>query len=70
MRAMALFIRWSDEIGVVAAARMLGCHKSYVSHFRSGRRRPGLELASKIERATADWKSGPIRATDWVAKAA
>lgn len=33
----------------------------------SGKKVPGLSLAFEIERKTADWGHGPIRAEEWLA---
>jgi DNA-binding transcriptional regulator YdaS (Cro superfamily) len=65
MRALALFILWTDEVGREKAAELLGCDPSFISHVRSGRKKPSLEKAAALERATAKWKRGPIRAVDW-----
>lgn len=43
-------------------AKDLGCHRSFVSLIITGRKRPGLTLAAKIEHLTL----GAIRAVDWV----
>lgn len=65
MRALALFIRWTDEVGAAKAAEVLGCDRSFISHVRSGRKKPSLEKAAALERATKKWQGGPIRAVDW-----
>lgn len=45
-------------------AELAGVPGPQVSMWLSGRRRPGLESAFKIERATG----GKVRATDWLPK--
>ena len=55
------FRAWTDERGVVASAAAFGCSKSHLSHIRAGEVAPSLELAAKIETATA----GFIRCSDW-----
>lgn len=69
MRALSLFIRWTDEVGVAKAAEALDCDPSFISHMRSGKKRPSLEKAAALERATRKWAHGPIRAIDWTAAA-
>lgn len=43
-----------------------GCDASHLSHLKAGRKRPSLRLACTIEKATADWPEGPIRASEWL----
>ncbi|MFW5875718.1 MAG: helix-turn-helix domain-containing protein [Myxococcota bacterium] len=58
---------WMQERGLtlVEAGRMLECSYSYVGHLRSGRRTPSRRVANQIERVTATWPAGPIRAMEW-----
>lgn len=70
MRALKLFIKWTDEVGATRAAELLGCDRSFISHVRAGRKKPGLQRAAALERATAKWQHGPIRAVDWTTKKA
>ena len=46
-------------------AKGLGCTRAHLYHLMSGYRTPGLRLALAIERLTADWQHGPIRAAEW-----
>lgn len=50
-----------------AFAELLGCDQGYLSKILAGRRRVGFQLATAIELATAEWKGGQIKATDWIA---
>lgn len=56
-----------DETGLTnkAAASLLGCDPSFVSHVANGKRRPGLPLAVAIERETERWTGGAIRPREW-----
>ena len=55
--------KWLETHGLLALALKLGVDKSYLSHLRSGRRRPSLETAGKIERAT----EGAVPVAAWTA---
>ena len=55
------FRTWTDARGVVASAAAFGCSKSHLSHIRAGEVAPSLDLAARIEAATA----GFIRCADW-----
>lgn len=60
------FAAWVAEVGKRDAADLLGVDPTYISHLlRDPRRRPGLDVAFSIERATAEWSSGPILASEW-----
>jgi hypothetical protein len=50
------------------AARDLGCDPSYLAHLlrEDSRRRPGIEFAVSLERATQAWDRGPILPKHWV----
>jgi len=63
------FRAWMEDQGLThkAAAMRLGCDASYPTHILSGNRRPGLTVAMAIERATATWSGGVIRAEEWLA---
>lgn len=50
-----------------ALAERLGCTRGMAHQLCSGTKRPGLELAVRIERATDGWAKGPIRPWQWVA---
>lgn len=57
------FNSWVAKVGGSrAAAAVLRCSRSYVDMLRSGDRRPGLDLAYRIERVTG----GAIRMPDWL----
>lgn len=60
--------RWFDAKGwsLREAATQMGCDPSYPGKIIKGLRQPYLELAVLIERLSADWDEGAIRATDWV----
>ncbi len=62
--------RWIEEKrSKTVAAELIGCHASNLVHLiRKPDRRPGLELAFAIEKATASWPEGPIFASEWVAR--
>jgi hypothetical protein len=61
------FRAWMDDTGLTnkAAAAVLGCDPSFISHVANGKRRPGLPLAVAIERETALWSGGPILPREW-----
>lgn len=48
-----------------AIAKLLGVHSTYVWKLRRGLRAPSRKLANLIERHSATWAHGPIRATEW-----
>lgn len=59
---------WVKDVGGKAsAAKLIGCHPSYLVHLLSddSERRPGLDVAFSIERATKGWRGGAITAADW-----
>jgi plasmid maintenance system antidote protein VapI len=66
--APALFKAWMKEraLTLAAAARLLECTPEHVGYLLSGARAPGLALAFRIERVTAEWARGPIDAEEWV----
>lgn len=58
--------RWvKEQGGATAAAPLIGCHKTYLSHLlaEGSERRPGLDVAFAIQRATG----GAIAAQEWAA---
>lgn len=57
------------DLDTSQAAKLLGCTRAYVSLLQTKRRRPSLDVAASIERMTAKWSSGPIRAVDWTGAA-
>lgn len=62
--------RWVEtQPSKVAAARQVGCHATYLNHLLSDgtERRPGLDVAFGIERATEAWEGGQIKAKEWAA---
>lgn len=60
------FKRWYESMpDRVTAARLLGCDRSYLPQLASGPKTPGRALANAIERETASWDEGVIRAEDW-----
>lgn len=62
----ATFKRWVSTVGGSrAAAALLRCSRSYVDMIRSGDRRPGLNIAHRIERLT----DGKIPMSDWLSPA-
>lgn len=60
--------RFLDETETSQAelARRIGVHRAQVGHLLNERRRPSLEQAAAIERATAAWVRGPIAMREWV----
>jgi hypothetical protein len=62
------FDRWVQSTGKRPneIGTLLGCDSTHISCLRLGRKRAGLGLALSIERASADWSEGPIRADEWV----
>lgn len=67
MSAHERFSRWISDLGLSReqAGQFIGCHKSMVSLLCTQRRRPGLDLAFKIERLSEGWEEGPIRVAEW-----
>jgi hypothetical protein len=66
--AHALFKSWVAErqLSKAEVARLLGCTPEHVGYLLSRARGPGLRLAFRIEKTTADWAQGPIDAEWWV----
>lgn len=65
------FARWFESTGKTreAVGEELKCSGAFVGYLLSGSRdRPGLDLAFRIERATATWDEGPILAKEWSAE--
>jgi hypothetical protein len=61
------FKAWVASIGSQkAASERLECTQGAISFLLTGARKPGLELAHRIQRETADWVGGPILATEWL----
>lgn len=56
------------ELRNASVARLLGTHRSYISHLLAGRCTPSLKVAAAIERLTQDW-ADPILAVEWVTPA-
>lgn len=59
---------WVKDVGgKAAAAKLIGCHPSYLVHLlaEDSERRPGLDVAFGLERATKDWTGGVIAAEEW-----
>ena len=69
MSARERFSTWVNEVcgSQQLAADLLGNTQSAISKVMLGQRRPGLDLAVAIEKATIDWIDGPILAADWLA---
>ena len=61
------FARWMRLMGLttVQLAAQLNCNRSFVSLLLTGRKRPGLTTAVKIEKLSAAWSEGPIRCSEW-----
>lgn len=64
------WVRWAG--GDAEAAKLLACDVSYPNKLRHSRR-PGLDVAHKIERATSEvrsdgerWSEAPIRTEEWL----
>lgn len=57
----------AEQESRAAAARLIGCDPTYLTHLlkRNSRRRPGLDVAFNIQHATAGWNGGQIRAQEW-----
>lgn len=68
MRTWKRFAHWlsEHELSGTEAAELLGYSTSTINKVAKGDRRPGIELALRIEDATRDWEHGPIAARDWV----
>jgi transcriptional regulator with XRE-family HTH domain len=64
------FDAWTRRSGLSTRAigALIGCHSSYVTHIRKGRRRPSLEIAAAIARETRNLRGGPIRPEHWLAQ--
>jgi len=62
------FSKWMDSLGYGSKMRIakdLGCSPSMVGHIANKRRVPSLRIANSIERMSAMWEHGPIRAMEW-----
>jgi DNA-binding transcriptional regulator YdaS (Cro superfamily) len=60
--------KWVKDVGgKAAAAKLIGCHPSYLVHLlaEGSERRPGLDVAFGLERATREWAGGVIEAEEW-----
>lgn len=70
--AAARLERWFNAEGWTqeTAAEALGCHQTTLSKLLTRKRRPGLDLANRIEELSGDWTEGPITTTEWTADAA
>lgn len=69
MDHLTRFERWTDAVGGVRrAAAILSVDPGHVSRLRRGLKRPGLDLALRIERHTRGIRGGRIRASEWVAE--
>lgn len=56
----------TEQGGTGPAAAIVGCHRTHLSHLLADPdRRPGIDVAFAIERATAKWSGGQIRAAEW-----
>ena len=55
------FSSLTDALGVTRVARELKIDVGHCSHIKSGRRRPSLEIAARIEKLSR----GAIRAASW-----
>lgn len=64
------FRQWVADLGLTHAgvAHRLVCDQSTANRIFHGIRAPSRKVANAIERATADWPSGPIRAVEWDAE--
>lgn len=63
---LELLRKWvGTKESIRAAARILGCHPSYLSLLLNKKRGPGLDLAFAIEAHTQAWDEGPILARWW-----
>jgi len=67
MSTNARLIAWMLDANLRSAhlAKTLQCDRSYVGHLRAGRRKPSRRIANLIERHSATWAHGPIRAAEW-----
>lgn len=65
--AAAEAIKRADPRSVVLpdGKRTGGCTDVMVGYITSGKQLPGRQLAHIIERATADWSGGQVRAEEW-----
>lgn len=65
-KAHRRFARWAKERGSQRAlCALLDVSPAFVSDLCAGKKYPGRALANAIERASASWKSGPIRSEEW-----
>lgn len=48
-----------------ALGELLGVHFSHAQRLCSGKRRPGLRLATRIRALTKSWRFGPIDPSEW-----
>lgn len=63
-RRLQAWIAFLGETQREVASR-LGCTQGHVSALLLGKRGAGLEVAAAIERESAAWPLGPIRAWEW-----
>lgn len=69
-QAFDRFRRWVREHNLThgAVAGLLECDQSTAHRVFHGVRAPSRKVANAIERATAKWSGGPIRASEWDAE--
>ena len=62
--------RWVAEVGSQQkAADLIDVAQVQISRWCSGKRRPSLTQAVRIEAATVGWSEGPIRVSEWASAA-
>lgn len=55
-----------SKVSQAELAHEAGVHQTTVSKCLRGVRPMSLQLAAAIERRTAGWEEGPIRAAEWI----
>lgn len=61
------FLQFLNERPNAESAAAFGTHYTTLWRVAVGIRRPSLDLAFAIERATRRWHGGQIKATEWIA---
>lgn len=63
-KRLRAWLAWKG-LTVTDGSEQLRCSRTLLSLIANGHRRPGRRVANMIERITAPWPKGPIRASEW-----
>lgn len=60
-------MKWIDYEGwnITEAAKRMGIDRTMLSYIVNKRRVPGRKLANILEKHSAHWPDGPIKASEW-----